>query len=152
METTPEEIPAHGVRREIEVKNPPDDVWEVLVDDDERAAWFGGRTALDPTPGGRGWFEDADGARRSVSVEEADPGRRLAWTWWPDSDDGPDGAASRVQIDLTPLPDGTRISVTEIPRTPVARASALTGACGPLLGLELCLLTRSPAAVVLARA
>lgn len=158
MATNDDATTTNGIRRDIEVHNPPEEVWEVLVDDDERGAWFGGRTRLDPSPGGRGWFEDTDGNRRSANVDEAEPGRRLAWTWWPDpaSDGEPDtdhpGGASRVQIDLTPLPGGTRISVTETPLTPMARASALTGARGPLVDLELrLLLTSRQSAVVFAR-
>lgn len=152
MATSSEQTPGIGIRREIEVTSPPDEVWEVLLDDDERGAWFGGPTTLDPRPGGGGWFEDADGRRRSATVEEADPGRRLAWTWWPEGDDDSGDTASRVQIDLTPLPGGTRIAVTETALTPVAQASALTGPRGPLLDLELRIMLRSRTAAVLARA
>lgn len=155
MATNSDETTTDRIRREIEVRNPPEEVWEVLVDDDERSAWFGGRTVLDPSPGGRGWFEETDGSRREASVEQADPGRRLAWTWWPEpgTDDDPDArGASRVQIDLTPVPGGTRIAVTETALTPVARASALTGARGPFLDLELGLMLRNRTAAVLARA
>lgn len=156
MAPNSEQLPPSGIRREIEVASPPDDVWEVLVDDDERGAWFGGRTAMDPSPGGTGWFEDEDGTRRWVRVDEAEPGRRLAWIWSPEptdddaADEQPDGA-SRVEIDLTPLPGGTRVAVTETPLTPVAQASALTTRGGALVDLELRLMVRITAAVVLAR-
>lgn len=153
MATNHEHVPLAGIRREIEVASPPDDVWEVLVDDDERGAWLGGRTTMDPSPGGTGWFEDEDGRRRSMRVEEADPGRRLTWTWSPEptDDDGRDDLASRVEIDLTQLRGGTRVSVTETPLTPVAQACALTGRGGALVDLELRMILRTTATVVLAR-
>lgn len=151
MATNHEHVPPAGIRREIEVANPPEEVWEVLVDDDERGAWLGGRTTMDPSPGGTGWFEDDDGSRRSMRVEEADPGRRLTWTWSPEptDDDGSHDRASRVEIDLTPLRKGTRVSVTETPLTPLAQASALTGPGGAVVDLELRMLLRTTATVVL---
>lgn len=128
------------IHRSIEVEAPPAEVWELLVDDEERAGWFGGDTTLTPTPGGDADFTEPDGTRRRGTVEEVDPDRRLSWVWWPDGDE--DGA-SRVRVDLTPTPSGTRISIVEVPLAPVARASALASVGGPTLDLELRLLVRA---------
>lgn len=121
-----------GVQRDAELDTSPERLWELLVDDDERAGWFGGPTTLEPVPGGAGVFTDPDGTVRYATVEEVDEARRLSWTWWPGDADGP---PSRVDIDLAPVPGGTRISVTE---TPVAHAV-------PLLELESMVLHRSTA-------
>ena len=136
--------PGTRLHRSVDVDLPPDQVWELLVDDDERADWFGGPTTLDATPGGEGTFTDPDGTRRRAVVEETAPGRRLAWTWWPEADD--DGCISRVEIDLRPAPGGTRVSVTEAPLVPTARASSrATASAGhlPLLELEITCLLRA---------
>lgn len=142
MQTTP----APQVRRSVEVELAPDEVWELVVDDEERSGWFGGPSTLEAAPGGTGSFTDPDGTRRHATVDEVVEGRRLAWTWWPDGDDG---AASRVQIDLRPTPGGTAVVVTEAPVVPVARATARSALRGgvPLLELELRCLLRAAAVV-----
>lgn len=112
-----------SVRRSIEVEAPIDDVWDVVIDDDERAGWFGGPTELTPVEGTEATFTEPDGTRRSARIESVVPGRHLGWTWWDDGDDG--AAASRVTIDLTPSPAGTRIDILEAPAR--AQASVLGG-------------------------
>lgn len=130
------------VHRSVEIVTDPDDTWDLLVDDDERAAWFGGDTALDPTPGGDGHFTDPDGTRRTAIVESVDPGRHLSWTWWEDDDPT---TPSRVEVDLSPAPGGTRVDIVESPIVPLAHASALARWSGSLLGLELRAILRAPA-------
>lgn len=134
--------PTSTVHRSVEVELPPGEVWELLVDDDERAQWFGGPTTLEPVPGGAGLFTDHDGTRRRARIDEVAPDRRLAWTWWPE-DDG--DAASQVEVDLHPVPGGTRVSVTEAPLTPTASASVRRPGVPalPLLALETTCLLRS---------
>lgn len=123
------------VRRSIDVDAPLDDVWRVVVDDEERAGWLGGPTELTPRRGAPATFTDPDGTRRTGRIDSVVPGRHLGWTWWTDGDDG--GAAlSRVSIDLTPSPNGTRIDITE---TPLAATACLLdggGALDPVLELE----------------
>lgn len=128
-----------AVERTIEVELAPSEVWELLVDDDERAGWFGGETTLDPVPGGAGTFTDPDGTTRRAVVEEAQPGHRLSWTWWPD--DG--GDASRVRIELQPSPGGTRVDVVEAPLVPTAQASLAPTTDFPAVGFELSCLLRA---------
>lgn len=143
-----------AVERTIEIEADPDDVWELLVDDDERAAWFGGPTTLDPVPGGAGIFTEPDGTRRQAVVEESEPGRRLSWTWWPESgDDGP----SRVDIDLAPVEPsrpgaptiGTRVTVVERPAAVLAAQATVrrSTATVDLAGLELQAMLRHRAPV-----
>jgi len=134
---------ADTVERAIEVELAPEEVWELLVDDEERAGWFGGDTHLDVEPGGDGEFTDPDGTRRRAVVGDVEPGRRLSWTWWPDGD--PDGA-SEVRIDLQPTPAGTRVAVTESPLVPSVRASRGTD----LFPLEVACLRRASALAAVA--
>ncbi len=129
-----------AVHRTVEIVADPADVWELLIDDDERATWFGGETTLDPTPGGIGTFTDPDGTRRTAEVEVVRPERRLSWVWWEDDDPT---SRSRVDVELAPTPGGTRVDVIEVPAVPTAHASCLTQASGPLLDLELQALLRT---------
>lgn len=137
------------IRRSIDVGIDGDEVWELLVDDDERSAWFGGPTQLEPHPGGDGTFTDPDGTRRRATVEVAEPGRHLRWTWWPE--DGTPGDASRVDVTLVPIPGGTRVTVVERPLVPTARMAAAPGPAGvALVGLELAALLRAMAPAIVA--
>lgn len=112
-----------SVRRSVEVDADPEVVWELVVDDDERSTWFGGESELEIAPGGAGRFTDPDGTRREAVVDDVRPGRRLTWTWWPETGEPagePPVDATTVTIDLSPRPGGSRITVTET----VIRASA----------------------------
>lgn len=135
---------AEQVTRTIEIDLAPEEVWGMLVDDEERSAWFGGDTRLEPVPGGEGHFTDPDGTTRRAVVDDVEPGRRLSWTWWPE--DGSD-VASRVRIDLDPVPVGTRVVVIEAPVAPSVQASTARPARVPVVELEHRCLLRAAAVV-----
>lgn len=108
-----EDLSEHAIHRSVDVDAEPADVWNVVVDDSERAAWFGGPTELTPTEGSDATFTEADGTRRNATVDAVIPERHLAWTWR----DGQNNECGRVTIDLTPAVSGTRIDVIETPPT-----------------------------------
>jgi len=105
------------VAREVTVPAPPDEVWPAVTESDELSSWFGARVELEPEPGGRGVFRWPDGVERHAVVEAVDPERRLAFRWLPfqRTADGDVVAvpATRVEILLDPVPDGTRVRVIE---------------------------------------
>jgi uncharacterized protein YndB with AHSA1/START domain len=106
------------VERTVVLDASPEDVWRAVSDEAELAEWFGADVALDPTPGGRGRFDEPGGATRHAVVEEVDEGRRLVWRWW-----GDDGAApSRVALTVERVDGGTRLTVVEAPVVPRAAA------------------------------
>lgn len=129
-----------SVTRDLDVDVSPDELWRAIADDDERAAWWGGDTAVDLQPGGTGHATDPDGTVRRIRVDEVEPGRRLSYRWWTTDDDG-----SSVELVVVPQPGGSRLTVTETPLTCSARPRTLgTGAVhGRLLDLELLLLCRT---------
>ena len=93
----------------------PDRVWEALTDPDGAATWLGDGTVLEPVEGGRIDTPDPEsGVPRTGRVNEAVPGARLSYTWWPTDPDSP-VPASRVTIDLIPSGASTRLVVTELP-------------------------------------
>ena len=110
------------VTRELDVDADAHDVWEALVTDGERAGWLGGPTELDVVPGGRGFVTDPDGTRRDVLVDEVVPGRRLTLDWWTET-----GVPSHVEFEISPTREGSRLTVTERPLLPVARAADTAG-------------------------
>lgn len=104
-----------AVTRDVELPAGADEVWETLTEDSRRAAWFGGDTELDVRPGGRGFVTDDDGTRRDLLVHEVEPGRRLSFDWWTESE-----VPSHVEFVIEPAESGTRVIVTERPLIPTA--------------------------------
>jgi uncharacterized protein YndB with AHSA1/START domain len=129
-----------SVTREVDVEASPDELWHAITDDDERAAWWGGDTALDLRPGGTGHATDPDGTVRRIRVDEVEPGRRLTYRWWTTDDD-----ASAVELVVAPQPNGSRLTVIETRPTCSVRprASSTSSLGGRVLDLELLLLCRT---------
>jgi uncharacterized protein YndB with AHSA1/START domain len=123
----------------VVVDAPADEVWELLIDDDELSTWLGDRVTLDPVPGGHGTVTDDGGVERVIRVDEVAPGESITWRWWP-ADEG--GDTTSVRIDLLPEGDGTEIRVTE---TVCAAAVGPTADAwsGRLLSAELTMICRS---------
>lgn len=115
------------VTRDVELPAGADEVWEALTEDERRAEWFGGDTELDVTPGGRGYVTDDDGTRRDVLVHDVEPGRRLTFDWWNDTE-----VPSHVEFVIVPTEHGTRLTVTERPLVPTARLSCAVAPVGRL--------------------
>ena len=110
-----------AVERTVDLPAPPDEVWRALTDDAQLEAWFADEAELDVRPGGEGRFVE-DGLARRALVDDVEPGRRLAFRWWPE--DG--GPVTRVEVELAPCVSGTRLVVVEspVPLFPVARLEA----------------------------
>ncbi|MGH9027115.1 MAG: SRPBCC family protein, partial [Acidimicrobiia bacterium] len=90
------------------------------------ADWFEADVDIEVRPGGGGHFVLPDGTARRALVHEAEPGRRLVFSWWPDAG-GRWRLAERttVTITLDPVPGGTLVHVIETrPASPIARAAA----------------------------
>ena len=74
------------VTREVVVEAPVEDVWDAVTDPARVDEWF-----------------SEDGEGRELSIDEVEPGRRVAYTW----EDGD------VAIELHEVDAGTRVVVTE---------------------------------------
>lgn len=100
-----------AVERQITLPSAAADVWELLTEPTELATWLGDDVDLEAVPGATGVIVERDGTRRSLLVDEVEPGQRLAWHWWPDDD--PTASPSRVEITLQPTEGGTTVRVVE---------------------------------------
>jgi uncharacterized protein YndB with AHSA1/START domain len=89
----------HAVERELVVPEPREEVWQSLT----QPEWLGEDAAIDPRPAG-----EVRAGERTGFVEEADAPRRLVF-WW----SAPDDEASRVELELHDVEEGTLIRVTE---------------------------------------
>ncbi len=130
-----------AVVREVSLDADREEVWSALTEPDRLSAWLGGRVEVEVRPGGRGTVTRDDGASRRLVVEAVDPGRRLAFRWWPFEEGrrgvqgvvqggGPGrvpGPSSRVEFLVESLADRTVLTVREAPpmiRRPDAAAAA----------------------------
>jgi uncharacterized protein YndB with AHSA1/START domain len=101
------------VEREVDLPCAPDEAWEYIID----SAWLGDDGEMEVVPGAEGKVID-DGEERFLLIEEVEPAERLVFRWASFGD-----PPSRVEIELKPLDEGTKIKITEMPIS--ARAQAL---------------------------
>jgi uncharacterized protein YndB with AHSA1/START domain len=97
------------VERSVDVPLEPERAWETVTDPDELERWLAPDVELDLREGGDVFVRDEDGRERHGTVVTVDPPQRLVYTW------GTDGVETTVEIELDPLPDGTRIRISETP-------------------------------------
>jgi uncharacterized protein YndB with AHSA1/START domain len=89
----------HTVERELTVPAEAEEVWRSLAEPE----WLGDDATIELREAG-----EVRAGEREGFVEEADAPRRLVF-WW----SAPGEEATRVEIDLDELDDGTRVRVTE---------------------------------------
>lgn len=88
-----------------------EEVWQALVDAEQRAAWWGDYVALEPRLGGKlveTWF---DGQREVVTtghIEVWSPPSKLVMRWADDDWPGP----TRVVLELLPRDGRTHLALT----------------------------------------
>jgi uncharacterized protein YndB with AHSA1/START domain len=95
---------------EIHIDAPPDVVFPYLIDPELLVRWQGTKAELDARPGGIYRVEIISGSIARGEFVEVDPPRRLVYTFGWESDEMPiKPGSSRVQVDLEPDGDGTRL-------------------------------------------
>jgi uncharacterized protein YndB with AHSA1/START domain len=96
------------------IASTPEQVWQALTDPSvTEKYWYGFRVAANGRPGEYMTAIDPDGkeVHRDV-ILVSDPPRRLAYAWHPLYDEFKGERPSRVTIDITPLKDQVRLTVT----------------------------------------
>jgi uncharacterized protein YndB with AHSA1/START domain len=97
----------------VELPCPVEEAWECILD----PSWLGDEGDLDAEVGGEGWVRDSDDTKY-LYVEEVIEGERLVYRWASFTDE-----PSRVEIELSPTREGTRIEIIESPLQATMRAS-----------------------------
>jgi uncharacterized protein YndB with AHSA1/START domain len=93
---------------EILVPAPAAETWDAITDPERLSEWLGDGAELDLQPGGELEIE-VDDERRTGFIEEVEPERRLVFWWRREADED----SSRVEIELEPEREGTRVRVIE---------------------------------------
>ena len=108
------------VIREIELDATADEVWPLLADPEELAAWVGDEV-------------------RGAPVQTDEGAHRVEWTW------SPGGRESSVEVTVEELDDRALVRVVERAPTGGGSARACARWDGAGFGLEVRLLLRAPA-------
>jgi uncharacterized protein YndB with AHSA1/START domain len=117
------DVTSENVTREIELPASPEEVWGQVADREQLGDWLEADVELEVRPGGSGTFRFADGELRRAMVRDVQPGRRLAFTWWPLTGDDV-GRATTVTITIEPSDEGSRLRLVES-QAARARAAAI---------------------------
>jgi hypothetical protein len=104
---------SNSLYREVEIPCTLEEAWLQVTD----PSWLGDHGEIDFFPGGEGWVSEGPTTRFLV-VEEVENERRFTYRWASYID-----APSRVEIDLEPSSQGTRITIAETPMQAKAMAS-----------------------------
>lgn len=102
------------VVREVLIEAPPEAIFPYLTDPAKLVRWMGVEAALEPFAGGI--FSVKINPERIVRGEylEVVPPTRVVWSWgWEGRTDVPPGS-SRVEITLTPTPEGTLLRLRHL--------------------------------------
>jgi uncharacterized protein YndB with AHSA1/START domain len=131
--------------RDVLLDMPVDDLWRLVAEPDGLRLWLGDSVELDVRPGGVGTVRDrghvddeshADGdgnaagegegdgdgdgiVLRHVRVDRVEPAHELAFTWWRTDDPDTASQASQVVFQLTAVPGGSHLLITETLLGPV---------------------------------
>jgi uncharacterized protein YndB with AHSA1/START domain len=111
-----------AVRRETVLDAPREDVWALVAEPEGLATWLADEVDLPAVAPGTSGVVLEDGELRHVTIEEVEPGRRVAMSWC-----APGGEPSLVELTLDDAGDGlTRMVVVELPLVSLRVAAART--------------------------
>jgi uncharacterized protein YndB with AHSA1/START domain len=119
------------IERTIVLRAPRSRVWRALTEAKEFGTWFGVKVEGTVTPGARMrgpvTHKGYEHVTWDITIERMEPERLFSWRWHPGAvEPGVDYSAeptTLVVFELTDVPEGTRLTVTEsgFDDVPVAR-------------------------------
>jgi uncharacterized protein YndB with AHSA1/START domain len=118
-------VTAPPYRTSVDIAAPPEAVYPYLTRADAVVTWMGDYAILDAVPGGV-FHLDINGVPVRGRYLELDPPHRLLISWGHAGSDRLPPGSSTVEITLTPIPSGTRVSVEhrELPPDDAAQHAA----------------------------
>jgi len=99
---------ADDVTRESTLPVSPAEAWRALTEPERLAEWLGDPLELELEPGGGLRIRTLADEERAGWVEDVAEPRRLSFWWAADGEE-----ATRVELELEEVAEGTRIRVTE---------------------------------------
>lgn len=121
------EVPA-PVECSVTVEAEPEVVFPYFTDPSKIVAWMGARATLSPEPGGVYRVELPIGFNIVGEFEEVDPPRRVVFSWgWDHEDTLVRPGSSRVEVDLEPIEEGTRVMLRHHKLSPDSAAQHTIG-------------------------
>jgi uncharacterized protein YndB with AHSA1/START domain len=114
-----------AVTRELVIDASPETVWEFITDPEKISRWKGKLGSFDAKPGGVFRIEVIPDNIASGEIVEADPPRRLVYTWGWEGGSVPPGSTT-VEYELVPEGSGTKLLFThrDLPNTESAASHA----------------------------
>jgi uncharacterized protein YndB with AHSA1/START domain len=97
-------------RHQIEVAAPPEKIFRYLTRADLMVVWMGDHAVLEPRTGGQ-FSVDINGVPVRGRYLVVDPPRRLVLSWGHAGSDALPPGSTTVEITLTPIENGTLLSV-----------------------------------------
>jgi uncharacterized protein YndB with AHSA1/START domain len=117
-----------SLERTVVIGAPPEIVFRFFTDPVRFAAWWGAGSDIDCRPGGRVHIVQPGGVVASGTVLEADPPRRLVFTYGYEAEGNLIApGASRVTVSLSDAPEGTKLHLLHEVPTASARDHHVQG-------------------------
>ena len=112
----------------VTVEARPETVFPYFTDPDRIVDWMGATATLNPSPGGIYRVDLPIGYSIVGEFEEIDPPRRVVFSWgWTHEDALVPPGGSRVEVDLEPVEDGTRVLLRHHKLSPESAAQHAIG-------------------------
>jgi uncharacterized protein YndB with AHSA1/START domain len=107
------------IEKTMVLRAPRSKVWRALTDPAQFSEWFGARLkdAFDPGARVRGPVTSPgyEHLTMDITIDRVEPERLFSWRWHPggDPDIDPSEPTTLVVFELSEVPEGTRLTVTE---------------------------------------
>lgn len=102
----------HALERTVVIHARPDTVFRYFTDSERFARWWGAGSTIEARPGGPVEIHMPGGVRVLGEVREVVPGERIVFTYGYASGSPIPAGASEVTVELTAVPQGTRLTLT----------------------------------------
>ncbi|GIG68728.1 SRPBCC domain-containing protein [Phytomonospora endophytica] len=105
---------ADTIERVLVLRHPIEKVWAALTTAEGLSRWFGSIADIDLRPGGRAFFRWDDLDDETVAtIETVDPPHRFSFRWRLEGLPEKTSPRTLVEFRLEPVPEGTRLHLTE---------------------------------------